>query len=125
MVLKDKMKFAELTDIEEFEEWKNSRPKIVKEMIEKYPPNLLYLYKPTNHRVTIYSYSEDGTATINCTGEYNKIMFGRQVFGIDPNNLEECDLPADDEELGEILTEREDQEEYLKILGESKEDKIK
>lgn len=99
---------AKLFEIdEEARNWIHSRPDEIRVLIEKWPPNLLYLYKPGNQRVTIYSYSEDGTVTINVTGEYNLITFSRQVFGINPEDLEECDLPAEDEILGEILNEEE------------------
>jgi len=89
----------------EWKEWIDSRPDEIRAMIEKWPPNLLYLYKPGNHRVTLHSYSEDGTVTIDISSEYNLILFSRHVFGINPEDLEECDLPADDEILGEALNE--------------------
>ena len=56
--------------------------------------------KSTGHRVTMYSYSENGTVTVNVTGDYNVVVFERQVFGISPDDLEECDLPAPGEFLG-------------------------
>jgi len=37
--------------------------------------------------------------TVNITGEYNTIIFPRQVFGISPDDLEECDLPAQSEQV--------------------------
>ena len=42
--------------------------------------------------------------TVNITGDFNLITFSRQVFGIDPADLEECALPTDDEVVGEFLT---------------------
>lgn len=55
--------------------------------------------------MTICAYSEDGTVRVNITGEYNRILFSRQVFGVSPDDLAECDLPGPDEELGDIAAE--------------------
>ena len=52
------------------------------------------------------------TLTVNITGEFNLISFDQQVFGIDPDDLEECDLPVEGEPLGEALNEDE-QLEYI------------
>ena len=65
------------------------------------------MLKDTRHRCTIYSYNEDGTVTISITGQFNLINFGRRVFGISPDELKECDLPAPDELLGITMTEEE------------------
>lgn len=86
----------------EWDKWLETRPKIIKDMAEKLPPNRLYKLKH-DVRVTLYSYSEDGTVTVNVTGEYNRVFFNRRVFGIKPDDLEECDLPEPGESLGSIL----------------------
>lgn len=68
-----------------------------------WPPWNLYRMKSTQHRVTLYSYSEDGTVTVNVLGKYNFVTFERRVFGIPADDLEECDLPAPGELLGAML----------------------
>jgi hypothetical protein len=85
-----------------WEEWVSTRPKVVQDMCRRFPGDRLYKYKG-DKRVTIYSYAEDGTVTVNITGEYNLLSFSRQVFGINPEDLEECDLPLPSEVLGCLL----------------------
>lgn len=84
------------------EEWKLTRPKIIQDMIEKFPSNILYRLKETNQNVTIYSYSEDGTLTVNVLPQYNPhkldnagfiaLPEGWQVFGIKQDSLEESNF---------------------------------
>lgn len=85
-------------------------------MIESYPPNRLYLLKTTNQRVTLYSYNEDNTVTVDILKEYNLTMIEKRVFGVPLDDLVECDLPSPNEQLGVILTEPEEIEEYIEIL---------
>ena len=92
-------------DKERWDEWLSERPQEIKEMAATWPPNKLYRLKTTQQRCTLYSYSEDGTVTVNITGDHNLIPFSRQVFGINPNDLEECELPGKDEPVGEMFTE--------------------
>ena len=106
-------KIAELTNPEGWAAWVASRPPIVRDLCAALPPDRLYLLKTSGHRGTVVSYSEDGTVTVAVTGEYNALMFDRQVFGIKPEDLEECDLPCDDDPLGTILTEREDVDTFI------------
>lgn len=85
--------------------WVAERPPSIQKMVASHPPNRLYLLKSSNHRVTIYSYCENGTVTVNVTGEYNRVLFGRRVFGISLDDLVECDLPGLDEPLGDTSVE--------------------
>ena len=87
----------------EWDAWVAGRPPVVQERCRAFPPNRLYLLKSSNHRVTIYSYSEDGTMTVTVSGDYNLITFNRNVFGIKPEDLEECDLPDLDEPIGSFV----------------------
>ena len=87
-------------DQKEFNEWLAGRPKIIESVATRHPPNRLYRLRTTDHRVTVFSYSEDGTITVAITGQYNLLKFPRRVFCIDPDDLYECELPADDEPLG-------------------------
>ena len=107
--------FCEM-DKKGLEEWIATRPPIIQDLVKRFPPDRLYLLKTSNHRVTITAYSEGGTLTVDVTGKYNRIIFDRQVFGINPDNLEECDLPSGDEDLGTMLTEEEDVDNYIDYL---------
>ena len=96
--------------------WVAERPENVRAVAERFDPWTLYRMKNTDQRVTLHSFGEqpDGgvTLTVNITGEFNLISFDRQVFGVDPDDLEECDLPVKGEPLGEVLNEDE-QLEYI------------
>lgn len=98
---------------EEWDKWVEARPKEIQELCRLLPPNKLYRLKTSGHRATLYSYEEGGTVTVNVTGQYNSVIFGRRVFGIQPEDLEECDLPGPDEVLGEILTAPKDIDDFI------------
>ena len=100
----------------QWRKWVEERPEPVRTMARNYPPNRLYRMKSTGQRVILFSYSEDGTVTVDVTGEYNLVIFDRQVFGVDINNLEECDLPGEDEISGTFLTEEEDVDAHIDMI---------
>lgn len=83
--------------------WVAERPDSVRALCERLPPNKLYRMKSTGNRVTLVSYGEDGTVRVAVTGEYNAVIFEREVFGVDANDLEECDMPAPDEPVGTMF----------------------
>lgn len=109
---------AKVLDIDEgaWNEWVATRPEIVQATCRKLPPDRLYSLQPNGHRVTLYSYSEDGTVTVNVNGECNAIMFDRRVFGINPDDLTECDIPGDDEIVGTVLTEESEIKEHIDLI---------
>lgn len=78
---------------EAWDAWVESRPDSVKAVARRFVPWALYRLKTTNQIVTIHSYSENGTVTVDITGDHNLILFDRQVFGINPDDLEPCDWP--------------------------------
>jgi hypothetical protein len=90
----------------DWDKWVASRPDAVRQVAKKFKPWKLYRMKSTGHRVTIYSLGEheDGTVTLTVlvTGTFNKVVAERRVFGIEPEDLEECELPAPDEPLGSL-----------------------
>jgi hypothetical protein len=94
----------------EYEKMFEILPTNQQEVIKKFPPWKLYRLKSTNQRVEILTIGTDKDNTVkfrvDISGKYNMILFDRQVFGIDPDDLEECDLP--DEPVGTLLTEEED-----------------
>ena len=87
-----------------WESWVAERPDNVREVARRFDPWTLYRLKSSGHRVTVGAFDEeeDGRVTlrVNVSGEFNFVTFERSVFGIDPNDLEECDLPGPDEPLG-------------------------
>ncbi len=92
-----------------WKKWVNSRPPEIKEVAERFDPWSLYRMKDTGHKVTILGFSEGETVTISVTvsGKYNKVLFERNVFGVDPNDLEPCDPPDPSEPVGAALTQEE------------------
>ena len=87
----------------EWREWVAGRPESVREIAERFDPWALYRMHSTGQRVQLVSIFEDGTVSVAVFGEFNLVAFERRVFGIDPNDLEECDLPGPDELCGEMV----------------------
>jgi hypothetical protein len=87
-----------------WKEWVAERPQGIKDMIteHQFDPWTLYRLKSTNQRVYMVSLYEGGTVKVGVSGEFNLVTHERDVFGIDPADLEECDLPSDDERLGSL-----------------------
>ena len=92
-----------------YRKWVKSRPPAVRRVAECFDPWTLYRMKGTGQRVTLRSFSESKdkpvTMSVNVSGQFNYVAFDRYVFGVDPAELEPCDLPAADETLGTALTE--------------------
>lgn len=97
-----------------WKQWVSERPENVRVVAERFDKWTLYRIKGTNRRVTLYSFREheDGSVTmaVNLTGQFNLVLFSRAVFGINPSDLVECDLPTEHETLGVILNEEEELE---------------
>lgn len=91
-------------EVAAWEAWLADRPQVIRDMVAKYKldPWTLYRLKSTNQRVFMISLFESGTVKVGVTGEYNLVTHERAVFGIDPADLEECDLPSGDEPLGSL-----------------------
>lgn len=78
----------------EYEGWLAGRPKRVREMVEAHPPDRLYRLKTTGQYVTIEAYAEDGTVRVVVWAVLNpSYPVSFDVFGVDPEDLEECDIP--------------------------------
>lgn len=86
-------------------QWLAGRPEAVRKVAEQFPPWGLYRLESSGHRVTIYSLQEGKddsvTLVVNVLGKFNYVAFERRVFGIHPEELTPCELPADDELLGD------------------------
>lgn len=110
-----------------WETWVNSRPLKVSAVARQFNPWQLYRMKSTGHRVLVYSFDDPTsdpqlpvTLTVLVLGKFNKVAFERKVFGIPPEDLEPCELPAPEEEVGAALTDPEEIKAALalhKMLG--------
>jgi hypothetical protein len=89
---------------EAWAEWVAERPECVRNIAEKLPPWELFRLKTTGQRVTVASFFENGTVSVEVRGEFNFHLFDANVFGIDPADLEPCDLPAPDELTGTMMS---------------------
>lgn len=100
------MRYVEPTpeQIQGWDAWVSERPDNVRKIACQFDPWTLYRLKTTGQRVTIGAFDEEGggkvSVRVNVSGEFNFVTFERSVFGIDPSDLEECDLPGPDEPLG-------------------------
>jgi hypothetical protein len=103
-------------NLENWKQWVSERPPSVQKLCEQFPPDRLYLLNPTGQRVTILSYSENDTLTVLVSGEYNLVMFEREVFGISPKDLQECDLPSEHTPKGAFLTEEADIDKFIAAM---------
>lgn len=114
-------------ELGEWEAWVYSRPDKVRVVAEKFHPWKLYKMRSSGHRVMVSSFYEDEDnnimLTVDVTGDFNFVAFERRVFGVDPSDLEECDLPGPDEITGSAdMTPREVEDLYFEIR--SKESKL-
>lgn len=89
-----------------WKDWTAGRPDAVRVVAEQFEPWSLYRMKSTGHRVTVQSFNEGPpvTLTVNVEGAYNLVVFDRSVFGIDPGDLEPCELPPDVEVTGTVIS---------------------
>lgn len=96
-----------LEDEEEYRQWVAERPEVVRKIAERFTPWTLYHLKSTGQRVMPEGFGENGTMSVIVSGRFNLIDFERSVFGIDPDDLTECELPDDDEPVGVLLSSAE------------------
>ena len=87
--------------IRKWDEWVKERPECVRVVAERFKPWKLYRMK-AGHRVYLASFCEDGTMTVFVTGRFNFVAFDRRVFGVNPDDLTECDLPGPGEVTGSM-----------------------
>ena len=94
-----------------FKKWVASRPAIVRVVAERFEPWSLYRLKTTGQRVQVISFGEGHddvvTLTVRVSAEFNATLFERDVFGINPDDLEPCELPGPDEPVGALLAPEE------------------
>ena len=91
-------KHVELTPDEwrQAEAWIASRPPAIQAMIRRWPPDRWYWLDPPGQYAVLISYGEDETVRVLVSGRHNKgVARDREVCGVDPNNLTECDAPRE------------------------------
>lgn len=96
-----------------WDQWVASRPPVVRELAKKFPADRLYRIKKSGDRGKISAYNEDGTITLAVDGTFCWVMFAKNVFGLHPDDIEECDLPGPDEKLGDFSAESEENRAYV------------
>lgn len=95
--------------LHEWELWLAALPENVRLVAERLPPWKLYWLKSPGQRVRIISYDEpleEGdavTVSVSVGGDVNALVIERNVFGINPDDLEPCDPPASDELTGVLF----------------------
>ena len=77
-----------MTADQNWDAWLASRPQVIRDLAEAYPPNIRYRLRSTNQIGVLYSYSDDGTVTMDFPQEWNPLQPDIQVFGLDPADLE-------------------------------------
>ncbi len=82
--------------------WLAALPANTRVLAERLPPDRLYRMKSTGQRGTISSYSNNGTVSFTVDGTWSLVAFARNVFGVSPEDLEECDLPSEAELRAEL-----------------------
>src|SRR5690242_16066373 len=91
-----------------YNDWMATRPPHIQEVARRFRPWRLYRLATSGCRVTIDGFGEDGTVSVFVSGKYNATPFEHRVFGVDPDDLGECELPPLDEPVGATLTTQED-----------------
>jgi len=96
--------------VREWVDWLAARPAPIRAAVARYriDPWTLYRLKTTGQRVFVLAFFEPGKddsrvlCRVAVTGQFNVVAFERSVFGVDPGDLEECDLPRPDERVGAL-----------------------
>lgn len=92
--------------VEAWRAWVAERPPLVRVVAERFEPWSVYRMRSTGQRVSVLGFDEDdgGSVTLRVAvrGDWNLVTHERDVFGIDPGDLEPCDLPAPGELVGSL-----------------------
>lgn len=68
--------------------WLETRPPVVRDVAERFPPWHLYRLTTTGQNARIVAYAENGTVRCDCWHDWAPEFTLVNVFGIDPNTLE-------------------------------------
>lgn len=80
----------------EFLSWFDERPAIIQEMVRRFPPNKPYRVQGGRWPGFIYCWSEAKDGVVTMTVTILEPGFGRRVFGLSPDDLEEWEGPRPD-----------------------------
>lgn len=96
------MRFCQPTKKQEqgYRRFVSKLPAKARVVAQRFDPWTLYRLRDTGDRVIVRSFSDEGLLTVTVSGYFNLVLFERDVFGIHPSELEECDLPTVDEPVG-------------------------
>ena len=100
----------------EWDVWVSERPPEVQILAKRFLPHRLYRIKSTGQRVSIRGYNENGTLSVHVSSEHNLVFFGRDVFGIRPDDLEEADLQGPNERVGALFEDPDEISKAIDIL---------
>ena len=93
-------------NIRGYTEWIATRPEAVQAVARRFDPWTLYRMKSTGQRVCVIGFDEmeaGGVCVrVEVSGDFNFVTHERQVYGIDPDDLVECDLPTAAEITGSL-----------------------
>ena len=76
-----------------WEAWVAERPPVIKAMAERLLPNRVYKLTTTEQICIPTAFHEDNTVKVAVLRALNNRIFSVSVFGINPDDLVECDLP--------------------------------
>jgi hypothetical protein len=68
------------------------RPRHVRAIAKKIDFFSLYWLRPVDSHV-ICGVEDDGSITVSATREYNDLVYDVLIFGVDPEDLQPCELP--------------------------------
>lgn len=78
--------------------WVAERPEAIRAIAERFDPWSLYRVRRTGQRVLVSGFFEDGSMSVFVSADFNEVREGMPreflVFGIVPDDLEPCELPA-------------------------------
>ena len=110
---------------EAWDQWVAERPPEVQKVAGRFNPWTLYRLGSSGHRVQLAAFDEEQDGRITCRvsvdARFNFLTHERVVFGIDPAELTECDLPGPEEPVGNLNLSIEECRELLS-RSERKED---
>jgi len=79
----------------EWQQWISKRPKVIRDLAKRVPPDYIYRIKATRQECAIVSYYEDGTLKVWVNSWFpvfvpdEPAQFGYEVFGYKPEDLEQ------------------------------------
>lgn len=118
-------------NIIDYQTWVAERPDGIRQIAERFFPWKLYRDKG-HHRVLVIGFAEDPSVPggvsvkMSVLAQFNEVLtFERNVFGVDPDDLVECELPDPSIVLGEPLFRTIEEKQAFDASGASYEKLVK